>query len=266
MFTKSGLLKIVIGISAFVLIGLAALYFYHNEGKPTGKRGPAAEQLTNKMWDAINADAWNEIKYIAWNFADRQQYVWDKERHLVQVKWKDTEVFLDPNNITGTASINGEILKGEEASATIKQAWDFFNNDSFWLNAPANAKQTGTTRSIVNGEGGKEQLLVTYTSGGTTPGDSYLWKLDQNGRPLSYKMWVKIIPVGGMEFTWEDWKDVGNGAMISTKHVNPAFTLHLTDIKIGDTYTDFGFDTDPFEELVRIKNSEQNAPTTQSIN
>jgi len=251
MFTKSGILKILIGLSALVLIGLAVIYFYYNEDKPTGKRGPEAEQLTQKMFDAINYEAWQEVDYIAWNFADRQQYVWDKNRHLVQVKWGDTEVLLDPNEISGVAIVDGVTLSDDESYDTIKKAWDFFNNDSFWLNAPALAKQPGTTRSVVTAENGDKELLITYTSGGSTPGDSYLWKLDENGRPVSYKMWVQIIPVGGMEFTWEDWMDMGNGAMIATKHVNPAFTLNLTGIKTGSSFTDFGFETDPFAAISR---------------
>ena len=64
-------------------------------------------------------------------------------------------------------------------------------------------------------------------------------------------MWVKIIPVGGVGFTWEGWKDLGNGAMFATKHVGPGFTLHLTDIKTGENYTDFGFENDPFAAIAR---------------
>jgi hypothetical protein len=251
MFTKSGILKILIGLSAVVLIGFGAIYFFNNEDKPTGKRGPEAEQLTQKMFDAIGYEAWQEIDYIAWNFADRQQYVWDKKRHLVQVKWGDTEVLLDPSEVSGVAIVDGVTLSEEESYNTIKKAWDFFNNDSFWLNAPALARQPGTTRSVVTTEGGDKQLLITYTSGGSTPGDSYLWELDENGRPVSYKMWVKIIPVGGVGFTWEGWKDLGNGAMLATKHVGPGFTLHLTDIKTGENYTDFGFENDPFAAIAR---------------
>ncbi len=251
MFSKSGLLKAVIGLSLVVLVGIAFIYFKYNEKMPTGNQGPEAEQLAQKMLTAVNNEAWEGINYIAWNFADRQQYLWDKQRHLVQVKWGETKVLLDPNEVAGVAYINGEKLPDDESYDTVKQAWDFFNNDSFWLNAPTLIKQPGTVRSVVTTEEGDKQLMVTYTTGGTTPGDSYLWKLDENGRPVSYKMWVKIIPVGGMEFTWDNWKDLGNGAMISTTHVNPAFTLELTDIKTGDNYTDFGLEADPFELIAR---------------
>ena len=122
MFTKSGILKILIGLSAIVLIGFGAIYFFNNEDKPTGNRGPEAEQLTQKMFDAIGYEAWQEIDYIAWNFADRQQYVWDKKRHLVQVKWGDTEVLLDPSEVSGLAIVDGVRLGEDESYNTIKKA------------------------------------------------------------------------------------------------------------------------------------------------
>ena len=251
-FTKSGCLIFIIAGSALILLGMFGLYLYHNEAKPTGKSGPQAEELTQKMMSAINNEAWQEVKFISWNFGGRQTHLWDKERHLAQVTWGENTVLVDPNEVTGVAYVNGQKVSDDSSSdKLVKQAWKHFINDSFWLNAPSLARQPGTTRSIVQGEDGLDQLMITYTSGGDTPGDSYLWKLDANGRPISYKMWVKIIPVGGVEFSWENWKSLDNGAMISTTHAGPGFTLELTDIKSGDTWQEMGYKTDPFAELER---------------
>lgn len=230
---------------------MVGLYFYLNVDMPKGKTGPEAERLTQKMLTAINNDAWQEVKYIAWDFGGLHQYLWDKERHLVRVIWNDNVVLLDPSKVEGVAYLGGKKLDVKQGDKLAKKAWGYFINDSFWLNAPALAKQSGTSRSVVTTEDGDKQLKVTYTSGGATPGDSYLWKLDESGLPISYQMWVKIIPVGGTEFTWEGWKDVGNGAMLATKHVGPGFTLEMTDIKTGENYTDFGLETDPFAEIDR---------------
>jgi len=72
--------------------------------------------------------------------------------------------------------------------------------------APYKIFDPGTERRIVNYKN-KEALLITYTrSGGTTPGDSYLWILNEKFLPTSYKMWTRIIPIGGVSATWSDWK------------------------------------------------------------
>ena len=68
---------------------------------------------------------------------------------------------------------------------------------------------------------------MRYASGGVTPGDAYLWELDEEGLPHSYRMWVSIIPIGGVEATWEDWITLPSGALIATRHEIGPKTLLL---------------------------------------
>ena len=114
----------------------------------------------------------------------------------------------------------------------VKTAIDFFNNDSFWLAAPFKAFDPGTERSIVNLKDGRKGLMVTYTSGGTTPGDTYVWILDENDRPTAIKMWVQILPLGGMEFTWENILTLPSGALIAQDHLlYGGMNVNLTNVK-----------------------------------
>jgi hypothetical protein len=55
----------------------------------------------------------------------------------------------------------------------------------------------------------QEALMITYASGGSTP-EIPMWFVDQNYMPKAWRMWVSIIPVGGLETTWEDWKTFQN--------------------------------------------------------
>jgi hypothetical protein len=95
--------------------------------------------------------------------------------------------------------------------------------------------------------------LVTYKSGGVTPGDSYLWKADAEGLPLSVQMWVKIIPIGGLEFGWDNWQELPSGAMIGSRHKSKLFTTELTDIKSAQTFKDLGLKEDLFERLTTLQ-------------
>jgi hypothetical protein len=52
-----------------------------------------------------------------------------------------------------------------------KKGNDYFNNDSFWLIAPFKLRDAGTTRSIVM-QDEKKSFMISYASGGSTPGDS----------------------------------------------------------------------------------------------
>ena len=113
----------------------------------------------------------------------------------------------------------------------IDKALKNFNNDSFWLVAPYKVFDQGTQRAIVELKNGTNGLLVTYNSGGTTPGDSYLWILNENGFPSAYKMWVSIIPIGGLEASWDDWLVTQSGAFLPKSHKLGPLTLSMGDVK-----------------------------------
>ena len=65
---------------------------------------------------------------------------------------------------------------------------------------------------------GKDALLIKYTTGGTTPGDSYLWILDENYIPKSYKMFVPSMKMEGVPATWDDWITTESGTLLPTSH------------------------------------------------
>ena len=240
-------LGILFGVLAFIVL---SAYLSFNERKPEGKSGPEAEALAQKMLTAIDKAGWDSTAIVQWTFKGVHTFLWDKERHLTKVNWDGHEVLLNINTITGKAWKEGNELSGEEAQALVKKAWEFWCNDSFWLNAPAKCMDPGTSRSIVKTKDGKDALMVSYASGGATPGDSYLWELDETGMPKSYKMWVQIIPVGGMEFTWEDWATLPTGARIAQMHNGPKISLDIGDLKGAASLEAFGLTADPFLSIL----------------
>ncbi len=231
------------------IIILAVLYFTNNETQPKGNAGEKAELLAQKILKAVNAEAWDTTNFVTWTFRGERNYIWDRKRHLVRVSWEEKEVLLNPNEISGKAFSNGPAILGNEGDKLVKQAWSYFCNDSFWLLAFTKLYDKGVERSLVQLEDGREGLMVRYASGGVTPGDSYLWLVDDNGLPTSWKMWVSIIPVGGMEFTWEDWKTLPTGAKVATNHKSKALEIPLTNLKAGQTLGDIGIEKDIFKEL-----------------
>lgn len=231
-----------------LIVGGVVTYLIVDETLPSGKSGEPAEILADKMLQAIGKESWDAIPYITWTFKGKNDYLWDKINHQAEIKWDDFLVKLNLDNQQGIARKEGEVLEGKEKQKLLDEAWSKWANDSFWLNAPAKVRDGGTTRSVVEMSDGTDGLMVEYHSGGVTPGDSYLWALDETGLPLYWKMWVSIIPVGGMDATWSDWQDF-DGAKIATKHDVGAFTIEITNLKIGDSLPAMGMDEDYFDEL-----------------
>lgn len=222
------LFKILGGLLLVGAIVLAVFYFKNNESLPTGKQGPRADALATKMLKALNYEAYKTTRFIEWSFRRKHFYKWDKQENIVEVSWDSNKVNLYTKSPEKSiVLVDGKEVENKEI---LQKAIDFFNNDSFWLVAPYKVFENGIERRIVEYEG-KEALLVTYTTGGSTPGDSYLWILDEKGRPTSYKMWVSIIPTGGMEATWNDWITTESGAVLPTKHEMSVGTLNMGNVK-----------------------------------
>jgi hypothetical protein len=240
-------LKTIAIIILTLTTSIAGFLYFISKPTPTGQQGLKAEQLTDKIQTAINQKAWDTTAAVSFSFRGSHHYLWDKKRSLVQVEWDDKKVLYNNKNLEGVAYENDKKLTNSEKTAAINKANDYFNNDSFWLIAPFKLRDAGTIRSIVM-QDEKEALMITYASGGSTPGDSYIWLVDENYIPKTWRMWVSIIPVGGIETSWEDWKTFQNNLQIATSHKG-LLDLKLQNIQIGQSIKEINNGIDPFASL-----------------
>jgi hypothetical protein len=210
-------LKIIGVLITVAIVAIGIYYIANNEALPNGVQGKEAEELAEKMMSAINKRAFDSTEILEWSFRGKHHYVWKKQQGLVDVSWDSISVTVNLNDYSKSIGTSSEL---------IETAINFFNNDSFWLIAPYKVFDDGVERSIVK-VNNKDALLIKYTSGGTTPGDSYLWILDENYMPVSFKMWTQIIPIGGVSATWNDYITADSGIRLPTSH-----TLSLLGMKI----------------------------------
>jgi hypothetical protein len=219
------LLVLGVGVILITLVNIS-------EDLPDGIEGKEADDLAVKVLNVLNYEAFKKTKMLTWSFPGGHEYVWHKNEGEVRVTWNSNEVLLDLSQNKNSKVLKPEgFLNPEDKAALIKTATNYFNNDSFWLIAPYKLFDEGVARKIVKLDKDEKALLVTYKEGGSTPGDSYLWILDENGRPKSFKMWVQIIPVGGLEASWEGWEETNSGAIIANKHNILFFDLVINDLK-----------------------------------
>ena len=208
---------LVILIILVVGIGFLA-YLYVDKPLPNGTQGLEAEQLADEMLLALNKPAFDTLDYIAFTFKGVHTHRWDRANNHVTVLWDENEVFLDLTK----SSTEYDMLEFK--------AYQYFINDSFWLVAPFKVRDDGVVRSTVETEIGRG-LLVTYTSGGVTPGDSYLWILDEKGFPKAWQLWTSNVPIGGLEFSWDEWEEHSN-VWFSTMHISSILTLDMSGLEV----------------------------------
>ena len=228
--------KIVTGVIVFFtlpsILFFLFLFLKYNEDLPQGQQGKEADAIAYKMLDALDFDAYKNTDLIEWTFKKVHHYKWNKSENACSVFWKENKVDLNLNNPSeNQAYMHGFKIEGDMGKELIEKAVSYFNNDSFWLVAPYKIFDNGTERRLVTLENNENALLITYTSGGSTPGDSYLWLLEDNGMPKSFKMWTSILPIQGLESSWSNWTKTESGANLPTFHNILFLGIDLTNIK-----------------------------------
>jgi hypothetical protein len=228
--------KIIAGVIIFftlpTLLLFGFLYIKYNEDLPTGEQGQAADTLATRMLYVLNHDAYKTTDYLEWTFKGRQHYKWYKLQNRCEVYWGDFKVDLDLNNHDNSkVFVADQAYNGVEKHDYIHKAETYFNNDSFWLVAPYKVFDAGVERRLVKTEDDKNALLVTYTYGGTTPGDSYLWHFDAHGKPTRFQMWTSILPIDGLSASWNDWTTTESGAQLPIFHKLLILGLDMGDVK-----------------------------------
>lgn len=227
--------KITAGLVVFLtlpsLLLFAFLYFKYNEPLPSGEIGTEADLLAEKMLTALNYEAYQNTNYVEFSFKNMHNYKWNKAENKCEVIWKDFKVNLNLNTPQQSeVFVANNLYKGKDREKLINKALSYFNNDSFWLVAPYKVFDQGTERRVVTTDEGKQALLITYTSGGSTPGDSYLWHLNNEGAPESFQIWVSILPIGGLEASWNNWTTCETNAQLPTFHKMLILGIELENI------------------------------------
>lgn len=238
------------GVLLVLVLGMVSSCALLSEARPTGEAGAEAEALTDKMLEGVGAAQWIQTGAVRWTFPRGHEHLWDRTRNFARVRWSGNEVLINLGTRKGVARVDGRPVSGTDKSELLEKAWALWANDSYWLNPVVKVRDEGTTRELVTMEGGERGLLVTYGAGGVTPGDAYLWMIDaKTGRPTGWKMWVSIIPLGGMEFDWEQWQQLPTGAWIAAGH-DGLFDVQLEGIEGARTLSELEPGPDPFAELL----------------
>ncbi len=226
------LLKLFLGLIGLLFIVFIILKITFSEDIPKGTTGKPADELAMKVLKAINHKQFTQAKELHWTFAGMNRYEWKLQQDLVDVYWDDYRVSLHTKYPKISFAWKGdEKLKDEAFDQAVATAQDRFNNDSFWLIAPHKLFDPGVQRQVID-QDGKQHLLVTYENGGSTPGDSYLWELDENYKPIAFKMWVSIIPLDGIKATWENWTITDGGFPLPRKRDFYGIEIPITDVKV----------------------------------
>ena len=210
-----------------ISLGLVLVIQWFSKPLPESIAGPEADGLARNVQQALNIQGYDTISKIQFSFRDHH-YLWNKAEARVLVSWEDYQVDLILSEIETSKVLQG----GKESNRIdlIDKAKAYFYNDSYWLVAPFKFFDPGVVRSLVETNDGSKALLITHTSGGVTPGDSYLWYFDENLIPTHFELWVSIIPIKGVSATWSSWVSKQD-VLFSTFHKLGPLEITIADLE-----------------------------------
>ncbi|MEQ9367071.1 MAG: hypothetical protein RIF32_22745 [Leptospirales bacterium] len=213
---------------------------------PPGAPGPDADALAAKMLKAINYEAWQKnTAAVGWSFRGDHKHFWDRRRDLVEVQWDEYIARFNKNTLQGRVLQKGRLVQDAgESLELLAKANAYFVNDAFWLNPLFHIESPGVQLSLV----GERSLKVDFSSGGVTPGDTYVFHTDENGLVTEMQLWVSIVPLKGSSATFENYA-VSETGVKSARLYDYLVTIDIGDVKMYAKYPAAGGD-DRFAELL----------------
>lgn len=239
------IILIVLAIIAFIAIKVIS------DPLPEGKSGSDADKWVQQIQTKLNRPAYDTLAYLKWEFfRPGQKYLWDKQRNLAVIEWAGNKAIMNLTSQVAITYADGVQQEGDAHEALKQKAWSNWCNDSFWMFAPFKMNDPGTSREIVELEEGGKGLKISYSDGGVTPGDSYVWMIGDDNVPTGYRMWTSIIPVQGMYSGWSGWES-HKGVLLSTKHDLLGKEVEMSGVAAGHTLEEVGYSNDPFAQLMK---------------
>ena len=180
---------------------------------------PAGIELADSVMAAMGGRRnWDDTRFISWKFSSRN-LVWDKQTGRVRIETGDSTIYLiNINTGEGRVQIKGEeILQEDQLKTKLKEAKNYWINDSYWLVMPFKLKDTGVTLKYLGeetvGDSSRYNLLeITFNDVGNTPQNKYLLYIDIRDNLVKQWAYYREADQDSASFVlpWDNYKNYGN--------------------------------------------------------
>lgn len=199
---------------------------------------PQAIVIADRVMQAMGGrKAWDDTRYLSWNFFGSRKLIWDKWEGRVRIDYlkEDLKIVVDIQNLKGTVLKEGKMISNSDSLVKYltkgRNAWI---NDSYWLVMPFKLKDTGVTLSYLREDttqnGTSSYVLeLTFKDVGVTPENYYEIWVDTESNLVS--QWAFFETHGAFEprfvNPWGGYQLYGNIKLSGDRG-----ELKLTDIEV----------------------------------
>ncbi len=230
-------------------------------------RDAKAEEIARTMMNAMGGEkAWYAAHFVRFDFivdlgqkvVENRAHLWDKMtgRYRLDDKTKDGKlrvVLFSVNDQKGEAYVDGKKLDGPAGAKAVKDAYEAFINDMYWLAMPWKWLDQGVNlqylgpKTLGNDKG--EVVRLTFDHVGLTPGDRYDAFVSSQSHLMTH--WDFKLQ-GGDKGAW-DWEYGDyNGVKLGKNHTSGKMSINMGDVRVLDK-VDAALFTDPKKTLAELK-------------
>jgi hypothetical protein len=185
--------------------------------------------------------AWDDTRYIKWNFFNARRHIWDKQDNEVVIEGiRDTfRIQMNINDMTGTVNYKGRNLtRADSLDKYLERGKSWWINDSYWLVMPYKLKDSGVTLSYLGQDTTQsgiqsEKLELTFDEVGDTPQNKYHVYIDPETKLISqwdfFPNYQDTIP--RFSTAWADYQAYGNILLSGDRGNN----RRITEIEVGQS-------------------------------
>ncbi len=201
---------------------------------------PQAIAIADEVMEAMGGrHAWDNTRYISWDFFGNRKLIWDKHSGRVRIDFPDGTTYLvDINDNSGKAYKNGaEVTHPDSLAQELDRAKRIWINDSYWLVMPFKLKDSGVTlkhQGLEKTEGGASAhvLELTFENVGVTPQNRYLVYVDTSTKLVSQWSFFREAGQDTANFVlpWRNYQQHG-GILLSDNRGE----RELSDVRVFET-------------------------------
>ena len=148
--------------------------------------------LADKCMIAMGGrEAWDNTRYISWNFFGRRDHLWDKATGDVRIEDPSNEltVLMNINTKEGMVYKSGEPVT-DSVDHFLQKGYGWWVNDSYWLVMPYKLKDSGVTLKYMGEETTQNGNLadvvqLSFEQVGLTPQNIYNVWIDADSKLVS---------------------------------------------------------------------------------
>ena len=194
--------------------------------------------LADKSMQAMGGrEAWDNTRYLSWNFFGRRTHVWDKSTGNLRIEVPSSDLFIlmNINDKQGRVQKSG-VEVTDSLDYFLQKGYEWWINDSYWLVMPYKLKDSGVTLKYIGEDTTQEGRLsdvlqLSFKDVGVTPANIYEVWIDAETKLVSQWAYYPDSNAREPRFNtpWKDYSKYGEVLLSGDRG-----DYQLTDIKVFD--------------------------------